>query len=47
MRRAFEMLPEEKREKFLEEHLDEINDMATEKGLWMDVEVIFAKGIAE
>ena len=43
MRRAFEMLPQEKRDIFLEEHFEEINNLKTENGIWMDVPVIFAK----
>lgn len=45
MKGAFYALPAEYHEQFKKEHFKEINSLAGEKGIWMDVEIIFAQGI--
>ena len=46
MRRAVQMLPDDKKEDFIKNHLEEIQQLSTKKGIWMEVEVIFAKGVS-
>lgn len=44
LRAIFNKLPLEQRDKFLRRHLEKIATLKTDKGIWLDVEVLFSCG---
>ena len=44
LRLIFNKLPAEKQADFLRQHLEKINQLKTDKGIWLDVEVLFSSG---
>lgn len=43
-RRMIERIPEDKKEEFKAEHLAEIEKLSTDKGIWLDIEVLYTTG---
>jgi len=44
-RRYINQLPEGVREKFRDEHMREVQDLATHEGLWLQVDVLYTRGL--
>ncbi len=44
LRAIFNKLPADQREDFLHQHLETITELKTDKGIWLDVEVLFSSG---
>jgi hypothetical protein len=44
-RRLISQLDDEQRAQFRSKHTAEIQQLATDKGIWMDVEVLFSSGV--
>jgi len=44
LRAVFNQLPVEKQDDFMRRHLEKITELKTDKGIWLDVEVLFSSG---